>query len=62
VRRLYGELDVVTEKPVLPYGSESRCLTANGEKNLRILGKEFAEKNIWSYMCSGIFGGAEQTE
>jgi hypothetical protein len=54
VRRLYGELGIVTEKPVLPYGSEAWCLTANGEKNLRILGKEFAEKNIWSDMFSRI--------
>jgi len=40
-------------RPVVLYGSEVWCLTANGEINC-VLGKEGAEKNIWFNMCSRI--------
>jgi len=41
-------------RPVVLCGSEAWCLTANNEKNFAYLGKEGAEKNIWSNMCSRI--------
>jgi len=40
-------------RPVVLYGSEAWCLMANGER-IVYLGKEGAEKNIWSNMCSRI--------
>jgi hypothetical protein len=41
-------------RPVVLCGSEAWCLTANGEKNLRIWGRKVLRKNIWSNMCSRI--------